>query len=854
MDKRRIEAAIAGLLHDVGKLEQRARVDPWNPAPGIEPFVGPVHATWTAYFCQNYLPKRFLGPALAGAYHHDPGASPGQDKALSRLIALADKLSAGERSDLTKDYPRVHPPQQMISIFDQVGMEGKPRQKDYHYLPLAKLTLKKNVIFPDTAEPPEVQAEAYDTLRGELEQAARQDPGDDETYLEHILASMQRTIWCVPSAYYHSLPDVSLYDHSRMTAALAVCLTDKSEGEIQGLLDAVIQDYRRKPNEKIPEDVQKILDAPTALLIGGDISGVQKFIYTLSSKGAAKTLRGRSFYLQLLTEAVMRYLMRALDIPATNVIYSGGGHFYLLAPLSAKNELIKIQEFITKVLLEYHGTSLYLALGCAEVPASGFRKGNFPDYWDEMHRQLALAKQQRYTELGCDLYDMVFKPKPHGGNQENTCAVCGEERENIATLEDSDTKICSMCNSFAKEIGGRLPKASSIGIGFGSEIRNDKDTGLAVLGSFGMEISWVAENKHQIAFESKPERAVVWALDDLENFPDVKDVPFAKLMRYSVNLIPVVSSRQEADDIMKALSKADREDHPPQAGKQKTFTHLQAQSKGIKRLGVLRMDVDDLGLIFKSGFGPKDDSRATLARLSTLSFQMSLFFEGWIKNLCQHYPGLIYAVYTGGDDLFLVGPWHIMPELATQISSELDRYTGHNPNIHISGGLAFIHGKYPVYQAAEDAGKAESQAKYIDDGKDGKNAFSFLERAWKWDDFIEVQAKFLRLKEIVSKEEEGGLGGPQALLQKLRQLALDEAATRKASGGKLVFGRWMWQGVYYLKRMEALEREKRPQVAEAIEEIRTSLDENDFGNISQWGTAARWAQLELRKQKDEISN
>ena len=32
---------------------------------------------------------------------------------------------------------------------------------------------------------------------------------------------MQTYTWCIPSAYYQSVPDVSLYDHSRMTAALA---------------------------------------------------------------------------------------------------------------------------------------------------------------------------------------------------------------------------------------------------------------------------------------------------------------------------------------------------------------------------------------------------------------------------------------------------------------------------------------------------------------------------------------------------------------------------------------------------------------------------------------------------------
>ncbi|MBM4425645.1 MAG: hypothetical protein FJ031_00255 [Chloroflexi bacterium] len=45
------------------------------------------------------------------------------------------------------------------------------------------------------------------------------------------------------------------------------------------------------------------------LLIGDDISGIQKFIYTITSKKAAQTLRGRSFYLQLLTEVVMGFVL-----------------------------------------------------------------------------------------------------------------------------------------------------------------------------------------------------------------------------------------------------------------------------------------------------------------------------------------------------------------------------------------------------------------------------------------------------------------------------------------------------------------------------------------------------------------
>jgi len=49
---------------------------------------------------------------------------------------------------------------------------------------------------------------------------------------------------------------------------------------------------------------------------------------------------------------------------------------------------------------------------------------------------------------------------------------------------------------------------------------------------------------------------------------------------------------------------------------------------GFERLGVLRMDVDSLGDLFKNGFG----KNATLTRLASLSFRMSLFFRRLVEE------------------------------------------------------------------------------------------------------------------------------------------------------------------------------------------------------------------------------
>ena len=96
-------------------------------------------------------------------------------------------------------------------------------------------------------------------------------------------------------------------------------------------------------------------------------------------------------------------------------------------------------------------------------------------------------------------------------------------------------------------------------------------------------------------------------------------------------------------------------------------------SEGIHRLGVLRMDVDNLGTVFQKGLA----QRATISRVSTLSFNLSLFFEGWINAFLkrENFQNRTYLIYSGGDDLFLVGSWDKIIEAAYEIRKAFGRYT-----------------------------------------------------------------------------------------------------------------------------------------------------------------------------------
>ncbi len=828
MEEKIWKAALAGLLHDVGKLEQRARTDPWLPAPGHEQEGQPVHATWTGYFIEQYVAAPYRAPALHGAYHHAPEKSPAQDHSLSLLVELADKLSAGERADpLEKGKPK-DPPQQMVTIFDRLQFKGTPAKAE-HYLDLQPLSLDEKALFPTTKKDRQVRGSAYLALCEQLRAAAGQVVDDPAVYLEHLLFAMQRSAWCVPSAYYHSVPDVSLYDHSRMTAALSVCLAEHAD-QVPAWLKAVEADYSGKAGSASAE----LLNTDAALLVGGDISGIQDFIYTISSKNAAKTLRGRSFYLQLLTEAVLRFVLKALGLPYTNVIYAGGGHFYLLAPLSAGAKLDEVRKSVSDRLIHHHGVSLYLAIGSARVPLSGFRIGRFPAYWSEMHASLAQAKNHRYQELGDELFDHVFAVPAQGGNPDAACAVCGEDVRPVSKLDDDDPeeadspenrlKICSLCQSFDQQLGSLLPETHFIALGFGSATMARPGTARDTLAAFGMMFQLLPDASAAINLPGA-ESVTIWALNDPRSgkWP-VSGLPQANTLHYTVNRIPRL-----------------------------TFDELREKVRGgFEYLGVLRMDVDDMGELFNKGFGdPTLGSTATIARLSTLSFQVSLFFEGWVKRLCEDVSGDIYAVYAGGDDLFLIGPWDVIPDLARRIYKDFKAYTGAHPGLHISGGMAFIGGKYPVYQAARDAASAEHTAKQMN----GKDAFAFLDEAHHWTDFEELDLMKERILRLVGgsgeqAQDKAGLGGPKGIIGNLRVLA-DRQAQSGRSLGRPQWGPWMWLGAYQLARMAEQNKDKNPALSAELLAIRDSLEKDRYQKIHYWGIAARWAQLLTRNKPEK---
>jgi len=191
------------------------------------------------------------------------------------------------------------------------------------------------------------------------------------------------------------------------------------------------------------------------LFVGGDLSGIQRFLYNISSKKAAVSLKGRSFYLRQLMENVCADIKQAAEAngaKTTEVIYSSGGKFYLLTdntPLivqavetcakQAKQELWdkhKGQLGLNISLVAFNENSDG-TVDCQDAPRQK------PDYlWKLVNADFAHQKSQKFKELLSESYQDFFEPIPVGGKPK-VCAVTGIESPDCIKMpaEDEDDEM-----------------------------------------------------------------------------------------------------------------------------------------------------------------------------------------------------------------------------------------------------------------------------------------------------------------------------------------------------------------------------------------------------------------------------
>ena len=230
-----------------------------------------------------------------------------------------------------------------------------------------------------------------------------------------------------------------------------------------------------------------------------------------------------------------------------------------------------------------------------------------------------------------------------------------------------------------------------------------------------------------------------------------------------------------------------------------TFEDMAQKACGIKKIAVLRADVDNLGTTFVSGFKRGEDTHyVTLSRTATLSRQLSLFFKGYINQLLVDGTGNMFApagarnvviVYSGGDDVFIAGAWNEVIAVFCDLRQALEKFT--LGTLTISGGIGVYDASYPVNVIARETQELEDASKCVD----GKNAITIWnnEHTYAWDEFVEkvVGEKMQALDEYFNNNEQHGMAFLYHLTELLRN-----------ANEKIHIARY----VYLLSRMEPDEK------------------------------------------------
>ncbi|MEM4257258.1 MAG: type III-A CRISPR-associated protein Cas10/Csm1 [Candidatus Diapherotrites archaeon] len=430
-----------------------------------------------------------------------------------------------------------------------------------------------------------------------------------------------------------------------------------------------------------------------------------KFIKTQSfksedQKGYTKRSRGRSFFIQILTELTIQLLLKRLNLTRTSIVMSAGGHFYLIAPNTTQNKQIiettycEINEFLISTT-----DKLNLTLESVEADKNSFKPENLQELLATINKKSELKKFERlFNEK---MYENIFEKEFEG----KECKSCG-----FKEISYKNKDLCEMC-SLAENIG-QIYNEDILFLITEKEAKNQNNV-IQLLKRRPFQdlgdITIVPYNNN--SKELLPKKGFVYCFADYQYI--TKEYSKNKKL-FSFELLKKIEDLDISIDFnfkpsgepleLEKMAKID--------GKENTA-----------KLAHFKMDVDNLGKIIKKA--------KTISQISTISDQLLLFFSKKVSELVDKKS--TYTVFIGGDDLYLISRYDKMLSESKKIVEEFQNF--YNNQITVSGGMNILHHAFPMNVAIEIAQEEIDKAKNY---STEKNSISFLEKQVNWSDWFEV--------------------------------------------------------------------------------------------------------------------
>lgn len=691
MEKDKLRVIIGGLLHDIGKPAQRGRRCASHSEEGYN-------------FLKNECKITDEKILEQVKYHHGINLAKARIDINSPayITYIADNIAAGADRRKNEDNERgfdINTP--LESVFNILNGNNK----NYKYKPVT-MDEKAGINYPEDTRI-DFSKEIYHKICKDIADCLIGTDAQSSFYINSILEVMEADCSFVPSSTNKGeVADISLYDHLKMTAAVGACIFDY-------LKELNISDYKKE----LFDNSQKFYKKKAFLMYSFDVSGIQDFIYTIMSKGTLKLLRSRSFYIEILCEHLVDTLLERLELSRANLIYSGGGHGYLIFANTEKTKEIidKTNYELNQWFIKNFKTALYMANAYTECSADDLMNTDNESYsniFRQLSQQLSEKKSNRYTAE--DIKNMNYDFIQDGKRE---CGIC----RRADTIIEND--ICGICQKLKETSDDILEKD------FFVTLKNDEGLPLP----FGQSIISTTSDKLK---------------NELMNSPDY-------LRSYSKN--KQYTGKNVSTKLWIGNYHTDKE-----------FGELAKKSLGIERIGIVRADVDNLGQAFVCGF---DEKYASLSRTATFSRNLSIFFKKHINTLFEEKKYNLLIVYSGGDDVFLVGAWSDAVNAAITLSDAFKKFS--QGTLTISAGIGIYDPKYPISAMAYESGTLEDESKKL--GKNRVTLFSANnsnneQYTYTWDELKKdvIEKKKRCIEEYFKNEDKHGKNLLYNLLDYLR--------------------------------------------------------------------------------------
>ncbi len=734
---KRNEVVLAALMHDIGKFAQRAKAPKASENEGeFCPSYNGRPSHLHVLYSYEFLSKLFNTPkginrdlvAAMASRHHRPF-----DTLEDMSISIGDRLSSGiDRQKQQNEEDGNYIKDRLISIFEEISLDStnnsNGEEQKYKFATIDENPYPSANVKGDRKE--------YKSYWDQFLADVKHLDADLEfpIYLSALLSLLEKYLWCIPSATYKTVPDISLYDHSYLSASITQAMYTFHEDE-----------------DSIPENNEKDRKQKKMILFGGDLSGIQNYIFDTNkeqSTGLAKLFRARSFYLQMLTKTLILDLLDKLDLLSVAQIMDAGGKFILLLPNTkkVKKELDQFELDAQRWFMEkFKGI---LSFNCSreqEVSYNDLLLGTFEKTLNDFFDSLEARKTQKFHRVIREKEFNPVLPLDFQSDFDNYCTICNRnpadrsQTEQFKKKHGSNLHICSSCFDQIEILGTELPKSENRYFVLGKGDSPGKQT------SVRLYRDWMI-----YFLDEKPEKSHMKYVSLVCNMYEHGKYGFHPIAGH----LPTIT-KEDLEFWELTGQKAEMEKHKNDKAERldidtpKTFHQIarmalrkidnEKKAYGKAYLGVLKADVDNLGFVFSIGLRDK----LSISRFASLSRMLNHFFSVELIKMINTNLEFkdIYVVFSGGDDLFLIGPWTKVFKFAAHLREKFSEYTAGNPELTFSAGILVEKSQMPIRALAEkaehllEASKDHKEINQSDRVVSLKNAVSVFGHTVSWSYF-----------------------------------------------------------------------------------------------------------------------